>query len=71
MWDPHKKTNDNDEYNEDNLQHQDGNESVINKNKEDKALIKRLVSMNFKENAIQYVIDIVTLCGRKMIVLEK
>ena len=46
---PTQKTNDNDEYNEDNLQHQDGNESVINKNKEDKALIKRLVSMNFKE----------------------
>ena len=56
-------TNDYDEYKEDNLQHQDGNESVINKTKEEEALIKRLMSMNFKQNVIQYVIDIVTSCG--------
>ena len=38
-----------DKYKEDNLQHQDGNESAINKTKEDEALIKRLMSMNFKK----------------------
>ena len=47
-----KNTNDDDKYKEDNLQHQDGNESVINKTKEDEALIKRLMSMNFKQNVI-------------------
>ena len=54
------------------MQHQDGDESVIEKNKEEEeALIKRLMSMNFKQNDVQYVIDIVTLCGKKMIELEK
>ena len=27
-------------------------------------MIKRLMSMNFKQNVIQYVIDIVTSCGK-------
>ena len=29
------------------------------------------MSMNFKQNVIQYVIDIVTQCGKKMIELER
>ena len=52
------------------MQHQDGSEIFINKTKEYKALIKRLVSKHFNKNGIQYVIDIVTLCGRGMIELE-
>ena len=60
-----KKANDDDEYKEDNLQHQHGNESVIKKTKEEEAFIKRFMSMNFKQNVIQYVIDIVTSCGGK------
>ena len=59
-----KKTNDDDKYKVDNSQHQDGNESFINKTKDDKALIKPLISMNFKQNVIKYVIDIVTSCGK-------
>ena len=69
-----KNTNDNDTYKEDTSQHQDGNESVdnpetsdtsrneiiINTTKEEEALIKRLMSMNFKHHVIQYVIYIVT-----------
>ena len=43
-----RNTNDDEEYKEENLQHQDGNESVINKTKEDKVSIKRLMSMNLK-----------------------
>ena len=71
--------NDEDKYKEDTSQHQDGNdivnnpetidtsfnESVINGTKEEEALIKRFVSMNFKHHVIQYVIYIVTLCGGK------
>ena len=67
----HEKTNDDDEYKNENSQHQDGNESVINTTKEEEALIKRLITMNFKHHVIQYVIDIVTSCGEKMIELEK
>ena len=58
-----KNTNDDDNYKDDNLQHRDVNESIINKTKEEEALIKRLMSMNFKQNVIQYVVDIVTSCG--------
>ena len=61
-----RNTNDDDEYKEENSQHQEGNESVINRTKEEKALIERLMSMNFKQNVIQYMIDIVTLCGGKL-----
>ena len=43
-----KNTNYDDEYKEENYKHQDGNESVINKTKEDKVSIKRLMSMNLK-----------------------
>ena len=39
--------------------------------KEEEALIKRLMNMNLKLLVIQYVINIVTLCGRKMIELKK
>ena len=53
-----KITNDDDEDKEENSQHQDGNESL--------SMIKRLMSMNFKQNVI-FVIDIVTSCGEKMI----
>ena len=31
------------------MKHQDGNESDINKTKEEEAFIKRLMSMNFKK----------------------
>ena len=55
---------DDDNYKDDNLQHRDVNESFINKTKEEESLIKRLMSMNFKQNVIQYVIDIVTSCGK-------
>ena len=44
-------TNDDDEYREKNLQHQDGNEKFINKTKEELALIKRLMSMDFKKKS--------------------
>ena len=55
-----KNTNYDEEYNEDNSQHLYGNETVINKTKEEEELIKRLMYMNFKQNFIQYVIVIVT-----------
>ena len=72
-----KDTNDDDEYKEDTQQHQDGNESfdnpetldtsrnesVVNTTKEEEALIKQLMSLNFKHYLIQYVIDIFTSCG--------
>ena len=38
-----------DKYKEKNLQHQHGNESVINKTKEEEALIKPLMSTNFQQ----------------------
>ena len=57
------KTNDDDKYKDNHSQHQDSNKSVINTTKEEKSLIKRLMSMNFKHHVIQYVIDIVTSCG--------
>ena len=43
------------------------NVSFINTAKEEAAFIKRLMTMNFKLRVVQYVIDIVTLCGGKMI----
>ena len=66
-----KNTNDDDKYKEENSQNQDGNESVANKTKEEEAFIKRLMYMNFKQNFILYVIDVVTSCLVKMIELEK
>ena len=74
-----KNCNDDDEYKEDTSKYQDGNkhvdnpetsdtlrgDSVIKIAKEQKALIKRLMTMNFKHNVIQSGIDIVTLCGGK------
>ena len=60
-----KNNNDDDEYKEDTAQHQDSNESVINKTKGEKSLIKQLMSMNLNQNVIQYVINIVTSCGKK------
>ena len=60
-----KKTNDDDKYKEDTSQHQDSNEIVINTTKEEDALIKRFMSMNFKHHVIQYVMDIVTSLGKK------
>ena len=41
------------------------------KTREEEALIIRLMSMDFKQYVIQYVRDIVTSCGKKMIELEK
>ena len=61
------KKNDDDKYKEDNFQHQDSNEIFINTNKEVEALVKRLMSRNFKHHVIQCVIDIVNSCGGKMI----
>ena len=68
-----KNTNDDDEYKEDTSNHQDVNErvddpetsdslrddSVIKINKEEEALIKWLMTLNFKLHLIQYVIDII------------
>ena len=61
-----KNTNDDDEYKQDNLKNQDGNESVdnpetsdtsrnesvINTTKEEQALIKRLMYMDYKHHVI-------------------
>ena len=66
-----KNKNYDDKYKENNSQHQYGNASVFNKTKEEEALIKRLMYMNFKQNVIQSVIDIVTSCVEKIIELEK
>ena len=74
-----KNTNIDDEYKEDTSKNQDGNErvdnhetsdtfcneSVINTTKEEGSLIKQLITTNLKLHVIQYVIDIVTLCGEK------
>ena len=74
-----KNTNDDDEYKEETSKYQDGNESVDNSEtpdilrddsiikttkEEEEALIKRLMTMNFKCHVIQSVIDIVYLDGR-------
>ena len=58
-----KNKNDDDKYKEENSQHQQVNESVINKNKEEESLLKRLMFMNFQQKVVQYVICTVTLCG--------
>ena len=47
-----KNTNGDEEYKEYNLQHQHGNENIINKTKEEESLIRRLMSMNSKSNFI-------------------
>ena len=74
-----KNTNDDGKFKGDTSKHQDGNESVditetsyalrnvsfINTAKEEASFIKRLMTMNFKLRVVQYVIDIVTLCGKK------
>ena len=39
--------------------------------KEEEALIQRLMTMNFKYHVIQSVIDIVSLCGGRIIGLAK
>ena len=57
--------NSDDKYKEGNLQHQHGNESVINKTKEEESLIKRFMSMNFQKKVIQYVVGTVTSRGKK------
>ena len=56
--------NSDDKYKEENLQHQHDNESVINKTKEEEASIKLLMSMNFQQKVINYVIGTVTSCGK-------
>ena len=57
--------NSDDKYKEERLQHQHAHESVINKIKEEEALIKLLISMSFQQKVIHYMIDTVTLCGGK------
>ena len=80
-----KFTNNDDEYKEENSKLQDINEivdnsktldtlrddSTIKTTKEEEALIKLLMTLNFKYHVIQFVIDIVSLCGKKMIELAK
>ena len=80
-----KNTNDDDKYKDDTLKLQDGNECVdnpetsetlrddifIKTTKEEESLIKWLMTMNLKHHVIQYMIDIVTLCGEKTIEMEK
>ena len=71
-----KNTNDDDEYKEDNSKLQDGNEPVdipetsdtlhdyivIKTIKEEEALIKRLMTMNFKYHDIPSVVNVVAFC---------
>ena len=64
-----KKKNYYNKYKEDNQKHHHGNETVINKSKELKALIKWLMSVNFKKKLS--VIRIVTLYGGEIIELKK
>ena len=52
-------------YKEDNLQHHDSNESVINKTKEEEAFIKQLMSMNFSREVIHYLIGTIISFGGK------
>ena len=54
--------NSDEKYKEKESQHQHAHESVINKIKEEEALIKLLISMSFQQKVIHYMIDIVTLC---------
>ena len=72
-----KNINDDDKYKEGTSKLQDGNERVdnpetsdtlcdesfIRTTKEEESLIKRLMTVNLKYHVIQYVIDMVTLCG--------
>ena len=44
---------------------------IIKTTKEEETLIQRLITINFKYNVIQYVIDNVSLCSEKMIELAK
>ena len=60
-----KNKNDYDEYKEENSQHQHSNESVINKTKEESALIIQLMSMNFQQKVIKYVIGTVSSYSKK------
>ena len=48
-----------------------GGDSIIKTTKEEEASIERSITMNFQYHVIQSVIDIVSLCGRKMIELAK
>ena len=80
-----RKTNGDGEYKEYTQKYQDSNESVdnpetsetlrddifIKTTKEEESLIKWLMTMNLKHHVIQYMIDIVTLCGEKTIEMEK
>ena len=73
-----KNTNDDEEYKEDTSKLQDCNERVDNPETSDHLRDESVImttkekeAMNFKPHTIQYVIYIVTLCGDKMIELEK
>ena len=59
-----------DKYKDDNLQDQKNNNNVINKTKEENALIEWLMSMNFQRKLIHYGIDTIN-SGKKMIELEE
>ena len=72
-------TNNDEKYKEETEKLQDSNESVdnseisdtlcddsiINKTKEEEALLQKWMNMNFKYHLIQSLIDIVSLCGGK------
>ena len=72
-------TNDDEEYKEETSKVIEGNDgvdksetsgslhddSIIKTTKKREALIKRLMTMNFKYHVIHYVINIVSLCGEK------
>ena len=76
-----KITNNDDKYKEETSKLQDGDESVdnyetsdnlrddsiIKTTKEEEVLIQQLMTMNFKYHVIQSVIDIVSLCGKKLL----
>ena len=80
-----KFTYNDDEYKKETSKIQKDNESVdnyetldtlrddsnINTTKEIESLIQQLITINFKYHVIHSVIDIVSLCGKKMIELAK
>ena len=57
-----------DKYKEENWQHLDSNESVINKTKEEEELIKQLMSMDCPHKSIHYEIGTITSCRENDII---
>ena len=58
-------------YKEKKSQAINSNELVINKNSIEMALIERLISINFSPKEVNYVIDTITSCRKRMIYIFK